>query len=70
MTYQQILNWAEQWHYPFLSIGLEQEVPGQDVVKHGKEHYCQLRGDDHRQQLASLRIQRWNKIINPLKLAS
>lgn len=59
MTHKQIMAWARRWHHPFLRIGDEASPPTTDVLRHGKEHYEELRHDAKRRKLTSLRIERW-----------
>lgn len=59
MTYREIMAWGRRWHYPYLRIGDEASPPTTDVLRHGKEHYEELRNHPTRRKLTSLRIERW-----------
>lgn len=56
MSGDDLLAWAERWHYPFLRLG------SKDAVRHGRQHWAELATskDAVRRILAEQRIERWN----------
>jgi hypothetical protein len=61
MNYEQILQWAKRWHYPFLVLS------EYEAIRHGEEHYQRLQGDPLRMYLATVRIERWNAIVGNIQ---
>ena len=57
MNYEQMLQWAERWNYPFLAL-----ADGK-AIRHGKEHYQYLRHDAERMHQVLVRIERWNRLV-------
>ena len=64
MTHEDIMLWAQAWHYPFLRIGDEDSPPTDAVLPHGLEHYQMLTRHERRLSLVSLRIQRINAALS------
>lgn len=58
MTYKQIMAWGARFHYLFLQIGQEDDPPTDEVLRHGKEYYEELRREPKRRKLTTRRIER------------
>lgn len=63
MTFDQIMQWARQYHYPFLAIGKEDEPETREGINHGFGQYAILHISPRRMALVAKRIQRWEAIL-------
>ena len=63
MTFDQIMQWAKQYHYPFLCVGKEDEPESHEVLRHGFGHYAILTVSPRRMALVAKRIQRWEAML-------
>lgn len=63
MTHQEIMDWAKQYHYPFLAIGKEDAPETREGINHGFGHYAILHVSPRRMALVAKRIQRWEAML-------